>query len=168
MRHVVQRVARSALHGLQERRLRVPRHQLSKGPAIRGFSEEGSDGQSDHPPVRHLLQGAAGRGAISEEHADAEHAFAADRRDLDQAAVAHLIRHRVDAAVGKVHMVDASAVRVQCVPDERRAQSQVSGHAVVFDGGQRREQLVLQQRAVRKESRRWLCPHPHDVSSESA
>jgi hypothetical protein len=92
-REVVSRIAGGALHRLQKRRLRVQPHELAKCSAGRRFPDERRNGERGHWTVRHLLECPPTTCSISKEDADAKHALATDRRDLDERAVAHPSRN---------------------------------------------------------------------------
>jgi hypothetical protein len=70
---------------------------------------------------------------VAQEDADAEHALAADRRDLHQRAIAHAVGDREHAAVREVDVVDAPAMIVERAAEDGRLEPQVPGDPVVLD-----------------------------------
>jgi len=118
---VVPRVARGALHDLQQARLCVQIDEVAEGTGDGGLFHETRCSHRRQEPIRDLPEGPADAGPIAKEHTDPQHAFPPDRGHFDKRTVPHFVGDGEHTAVREIDVLDARAVRMQRMtgPDGR-------------------------------------------------
>jgi len=142
---VVARVARRQADELTVERLRVSRDDIPKSAQLGYFAPEIGGANHFRALVRQrALRDALGRrdGRVAEERLDSDQAFIADCRRFDYRAVGEHGRHRDDAGIQEIDMLDRLALFLQWLMwmQLNRAQIPLEHREVVL--GQPREQLV--------------------------
>ena len=111
--HVVQRVARGALHDLQQIRLSVETDDIAKWSCARGLLDESRGRHRRKGAIGDLLECPANSVAVAQEEAYPEHAFAPDGGNFHLLAVLHFVGDGEDTAVREVDVFDPHTVRLQ-------------------------------------------------------
>ena len=149
--HVVQRVAGGALHDLQQIRLSIDADDIAKRPGARGLLGESRGGHRRQRAIGHLLECATNSGAITEEDADPQHAFAPHGCHFHEPAIPHFVGDGVDTTVREVDVLDPHTVRLQGIAGGHGAHSDVGQDSVVFGTWQSREEPIVQPGPVGQE-----------------
>jgi hypothetical protein len=161
---VVQRIARRALHDLQQVGLRVEGHNLAERTGGR-FADEAGRRHRRYGTIRDLEEGAACARAIAQEHTDPEHALTSDGGHFHEPSVAHRIRHGKDAPVREIDVLDGLLVFLQGAADDRGIHPQMRTNAGISPLKKQKE-AILQAGAIGEDASRPYGSAGHAISSE--
>jgi len=165
---VVQRVARGALHDLQQARLRVQIDDVAEGTGACGLFDKTRGSHRRQGPIRYLLEGPADAGPIAKKHTDPQHAFPPDRGHFHEQALAHFVGDGEHTAIREVDVLNARAVRMQRMTGRDGGHPHVLENAVVLGAWQCGQEPIVKRTSVRQPTERRCSCAGHGFSSEQA